>query len=519
MHAPTPVAADWHGSDDATDFLGLDLEVGASGQAPAAVPLAETQAAAVDTGAPPAADQASSSWLLSLDEANTGQPEPDPVAPEAVQEFTDEDPAPALEAPVESAWPERVRPRKSRKKTAVLALTFALVALAAGAAYLWNERTQGVSDAPLVALVPPPAPIKAPTPPPRKTTDANGGNKRPATDLADSARPDTHKPIPTDDRATPAPTSAGDAVHTSDADAMATADPTSVPTPDATPRTEPTDGGGSVVADSALADDGLDAAQARDTRLAGDRIETWLRAQHGTGSPDSDVGAGPDSSTPFELSALSKSALPDTTDREPNFGMSRSPSANPGAPLAGVEGTSKPMLKSRSGERSGSTSKGGLRRATADDLAGVWEGSVIPMDSIPAPSRLLTPGVGRVRVVIQQGEIFEGRLYAVGQNRIWLDTDLGRLALLSQQVQRIEHLGSPGGTPGLGSPGSQELAGLPRVRVHTPGGTFYGKVIARDDIRVTLITDEGARVMLESGNIESAPLGMRSVVVKPRANR
>jgi hypothetical protein len=141
------------------------------------------------------------------------------------------------------------------------------------------------------------------------------------------------------------------------------------------------------------------------------------------------------------------------------------------------------------------------------------------MDSIPAPSRLLTPGVGRVRVVIQRGEIFEGRLYAVGQGRIWLDTEIGRLALLSQQVQRIEHVNSTGRTPGLGAPGSQELAGLQRVRVHTPGGTFYGKVIARDDGTVTLITDEGARVMLESHDIESAPVGVHSVVIKASAKR
>jgi hypothetical protein len=172
-------------------------------------------------------------------------------------------------------------------------------------------------------------------------------------------------------------------------------------------------------------------------------------------------------------------------------------------------------LRPRAADKSSNTTKGGLRHATADDLAGVWEGSVIPMDSIPGPTRLLTPGVGRVRIVIQRGEIFEGRLYAVGQGRIWIDTDVGRLALLSEQVQRIEHLNSKGGTPGLGAPGSQDLAGLPRVRVHTPGGTFYGKVIARDDGTVTLITDEGARVMLESYNVEAAPTGVRSVVVKP----
>jgi len=80
-------------------------------------------------------------------------------------------------------------------------------------------------------------------------------------------------------------------------------------------------------------------------------------------------------------------------------------------------------------------------------------------------------------------------------------------------------MNSRGHTPGLGAPGSQELAGLPRVRVHNPGGTFYGKVIARDESTVTLITDEGARVMLESRDVEPAPLGVRSVVVKSAVKR
>jgi hypothetical protein len=66
----------------------------------------------------------------------------------------------------------------------------------------------------------------------------------------------------------------------------------------------------------------------------------------------------------------------------------------------------------------------------------------------------------------------------------------------------------------LGSRGSQELAGLPRVRVRTPGGMFYGKTLARTDSTITLITDEGARVTLESVDVEPAPLN-QTVVVRP----
>jgi hypothetical protein len=322
--------------------------------------------------------------------------------------------------------------------------------------------------------------------------------KTPSDTHATSTTPtSTH---PGDDLTASHPKPTGDAASTTGGDASPHGDASG----DATTAHAPTDP--TAIANGAKIDDNADPVHSRDGQPAGDRIEAYLRARGGVAFTESDVIAALQPEAPF-----STSALPGASDREPNFGMSRSPGVYPGAPTDGVERLTQPLLRPRASDKSAKTTKGGLRHATADDLAGVWEGSVIPMDSIPGPSRLLTPGVGRVRIVIQR----EGRLYAVGQGRIWIDTDVGRLALLSEQVQRIEHLTSKSGTPGLGAPGSQDLAGLPRVRVHTPGGTFYGKVIARDDGTVTLITDEGARVMLESYNIESAPVGVRSVVVKP----
>jgi hypothetical protein len=153
-----------------------------------------------------------------------------------------------------------------------------------------------------------------------------------------------------------------------------------------------------------------------------------------------------------------------------------------------------------------------LRRATAGDLAGIWEGSTIPVESIDASTRMLTPSVGRVRTILHGGEVFEGRLYAVGQGKVWLDTELGRLALVSDQVQKLEQLASPDGTPVLGQAGSEALAGLPRVRARTPGGMFYGKVTANDGKTITLITDEGARITLDAPIIEPVPAS-RTVIV------
>jgi hypothetical protein len=401
-----------------------------------------------------------------------------------------------------------------------------LVAVAAAAAYQMRDRFLPAPEQSLVALTPPKG--KTPTAHDSSKLDGRSAAKTPATSDAASSK-SGRVPSPSTTTSTTAPTTAdaGSRAKT-DESAMHGTDPladahASAPTADTTATSDSNTTDATTHGAQALlasADTDVDAAHSSTSRPAADRIESWLLAQRGPEIPGSDLGMSPHTRMPF-TSAIEDAPISPTgaaSDRAPNFGMSRSPLTNPGAPIAGVEGSPQPLLRTRaSTDHASRTASGGLRHATAEDLAGVWEGSVIPMDSIGAPSRLLTPGVGRVRVVIQRGEIFEGRLYAVGQGKVWLDTGTGRLALLSDQVQRIEHLTSPSGTPGLGAPGSQELAGLPRVRVHTPGGTFYGKVISRDDTTVTLITDQGARVMLETRDVESAPVGVKSVLVKPQA--
>lgn len=155
---------------------------------------------------------------------------------------------------------------------------------------------------------------------------------------------------------------------------------------------------------------------------------------------------------------------------------------------------------------------GGLRYASATDLAGFWDGTTIPLDSIDNTSRIVTPNVGRVRAVMRSGEIFEGRMYAVGEGKLWIDNGLGRMALTGSNLEKVEHVLSADGSPGLGEPGSQEYAGLPRVRAKAPGGVFFGKLIHQDGDRVTLITEEGARLTLEGAVIDPAPSTKRVIV-------
>ncbi|MAF67052.1 MAG: hypothetical protein CMJ84_15520 [Planctomycetes bacterium] len=148
--------------------------------------------------------------------------------------------------------------------------------------------------------------------------------------------------------------------------------------------------------------------------------------------------------------------------------------------------------------------KGAAREADATDLADLWPTADIPLGRVDDERRLLTPKVGRVRVNLLDGAVFEGRLIAVGEGKVWLELDAGRLAVMGWQVERVEHLLSPEGTPAMGTPGSERLAGLPQVRVRTPGGVFYGKLLAHDDDRVTLITAEGARVTLDDAEVSPA---------------
>jgi hypothetical protein len=144
-----------------------------------------------------------------------------------------------------------------------------------------------------------------------------------------------------------------------------------------------------------------------------------------------------------------------------------------------------------------------LREASSADLSGLWVGGSIPMEHIGGEDKLMTPGVGRVRVILTDGEVFEGDLYAVGESKVWIQTELGNMALLGWQVERVEHLLEETALPGSGVQVAS-LAGLESVRVRTPGGVFYGRLLEETERGVTLLTSEGARITLHDAQIDTA---------------
>jgi hypothetical protein len=144
----------------------------------------------------------------------------------------------------------------------------------------------------------------------------------------------------------------------------------------------------------------------------------------------------------------------------------------------------------------------GMQRAA--DLQGMWSRSTIPFESIAATTKLLTPYVGKVRATLTGGEMFEGTLFAVGEGNVWIDTTSGRMGLQGSRVKSVVQIDTPKGAPALGGPGSQYFAGLERVRVRTPGGSLYGCVVERNGSKATVMTDDGARIVVESSNLEPA---------------
>jgi hypothetical protein len=205
-------------------------------------------------------------------------------------------------------------------------------------------------------------------------------------------------------------------------------------------------------------------------------------------------------STPSEPSApldpiasLDPIALPQAANADKSAGGERA-----STPAVSAAGSSQPKAST---VRADAAPTRALKVATESDLERVRGGQDVPLDALNAKVRMATPDVGKARVVFHTGEIFEGDLVAVGEGCLWLRGKHGTLGLDGARVKSATRL-APGDAPVLGAPGSQKLAGLPRARVKTPGGPLFGKIVERDEHHTTLITDSGARVVLDSRSVE-----------------
>lgn len=147
----------------------------------------------------------------------------------------------------------------------------------------------------------------------------------------------------------------------------------------------------------------------------------------------------------------------------------------------------------------------------ADHIDITWRGTEAPMQAIVAPTKIMMPMVGPVRVTMTTGEIFEGRMHAMGQNKVWLDLDLGRIGLNGGTVESIAHLPGLAETMGVDP---DRLATGRRVRAKVAGGVIYGRVRSIRGNQVTLVTDTGGKITLEDPELETIS-ERASVVLKP----
>lgn len=140
--------------------------------------------------------------------------------------------------------------------------------------------------------------------------------------------------------------------------------------------------------------------------------------------------------------------------------------------------------------------------ASSGDVDVIWRRNEIPVGAMNAPARVATPRVGAVRVRLTEDELFfDGDMVAMGEGRVWIQTDLGRLSFTEASIASIESLGEfdEAQDPGaIDAPIRGE-----RVRVHAPGGVIYGHVVSQGDSGLlTLRTDDGGKITLANAQVE-----------------
>jgi hypothetical protein len=206
----------------------------------------------------------------------------------------------------------------------------------------------------------------------------------------------------------------------------------------------------------------------------------------GTGAPTGEPDETPSDLTPPEEVAQVGDVLPPV------------PVVDPSAGTPGVEPVTATELDSLLNDMLLPDS---FFQAHTGMLDLVWRGESVPLEAIQAPNRILTPAVGPVRVHLLPDTVFDGRLFAVGQNKVWIDKGNARLGIDGAKVERIEPLPKD---VVLSEDGLDEVIMGQRVRARVAGGVIYGFVRSQRGNETTLVTESGARITLVDAVIEAA---------------
>jgi hypothetical protein len=235
------------------------------------------------------------------------------------------------------------------------------------------------------------------------------------------------------------------------------------------------------------------------------------------------VAAKPTPDKPLETPSTTAQSTPpvEQTPVEPTPVAQVEPQPAPAQPVAQAEPqpepapdfTPVPFTGSHPSDASSTlATPKGTRRPDAAEIAGLWTSAAIPFDAIGAESMLRTPSVGAVRVMLKNGEHFQGRLYSVGQGEVRMDIALGRMSVDYSDVSEIVQIMEADLTkkPANGMP--EETAGLLYVTAKVPGGYITGWLVQRAEGKLTLITAEAKKVTVEDDGFEPVPKGGARVV-------
>lgn len=250
----------------------------------------------------------------------------------------------------------------------------------------------------------------------------------------------------------------------------------------------------------------------------------------GDGSELLDGEAGTSDVDPLEVADAGGSASASAQDGavEPDAGATTSAGDGTGTvtefPLEGPTGTT--VVRVGGDPLAGEDEEGGAARhgfdagtlvpelltslewAGQEDLDMLWRGTNVPMEAIASPARILMPRVGQVRIRMESGELFFGKMVAAGRQRVWIDVEQGRIALDGPKIVSIDRM-----APGAAVEASAPVAMGKRVRVTVPGGYLFGRVLSEREGEFTIQPDQGGRVVLTSPVIEEVG-SSRAIIVR-----
>jgi hypothetical protein len=118
----------------------------------------------------------------------------------------------------------------------------------------------------------------------------------------------------------------------------------------------------------------------------------------------------------------------------------------------------------------------------------VFEGVLLPLELLRSEQCFETPALGWVEVERAQAESLQGRLGAIGQGAVWLETPGGTLRVAAQEIRALTQIPGP--------PAAQPSA----ARVRTVGGWWVGTPLERGSDGVRLRLADGSQVWLRGSS-------------------